>query len=48
MDNANLVSTPADTHMPLQATQGSDDLALSTSVPYHEVVGCLMYAMVLT
>ena len=47
LDQANPVSTPADTHMPLQATLGPDDQPLPTSVPYREAVGCLMYAMVL-
>jgi hypothetical protein len=48
LDQANPVSTPADTHMPLQATLGQDDLPLPSSIPYREAVGCLMYAMVLT
>lgn len=48
LDKANPVSTPADTHMHLQSNLGSDDLPLSSSVPYREAVGCLMYAMVLT
>ena len=48
LDQANTISTPADTHMPLQESLGEDDLTLSSSIPYREVVGCLMYAMVLT
>ena len=48
LDTANFVSTPADTHLPLQATQGPDDLALPPSVLYCKAVGCLTYAMVLT
>ena len=48
LDTANPVSTPADTHNPLQASQGPDDTLLPPSVPYREAVGCLMYAMVLT
>ena len=48
LDQANPVSTPADTHMPLQAALGPDDHPLPTSIPYREAVGCLMYAMVLT
>ena len=48
LDQANTVSTPADTHMPLQETLGDDDLTLSSTIPYREAVGCLMYAMVLT
>ena len=44
LDNA----TPADTHNPLQASQGPDDVLLPSSIPYREAVGCLMYAMVLT
>ena len=48
LDVANHVSTPADTHNPLQATQGPDDLPLPSFVPYREAVACLMYAMVLT
>ena len=48
LDQANTVSTPADTHMPLQESLGDDDLTLSSSIPYREAVGCLMYAMVLT
>lgn len=48
LDKVNIVSTPADTHMPLQETLGDDDLTLSSSIPYREAVGCMMYAMVLT
>lgn len=48
LDTTNLNSTPADTHAPLQETQGPDDLPLPPTVPYREAVGCLMYAMVLT
>ena len=48
LDNNNYVSTPANTHMPLQATQGFDNLVLPPSVPYREAVGCLIYVMVLT
>ena len=48
LDQANPVLTPADTHMPLQATLGPDDHPLPPSIPYREAVGCLMYAMVLT
>jgi hypothetical protein len=48
LDTATTVSTPADTHNPLQAFQGPDDVLLPSSIPYREVVGCLMYAMVLT
>ena len=48
LDQANHISTPADTHLPLQATMGPDDLPLSSTIPYREAVGCLMYAMVLT
>lgn len=48
LDTANYVSTPTDTHLPLQATQGPDDLALPPLVPYREAVGCLMYAIVFT
>ena len=48
LDTANPVSTPADTHNPLQVSQGPDDTLLPPSVPYREAVGCLMYAMVLT
>ena len=47
LDQVNLVSTPADIHMPLQAILGPDDHPLPTFVPYREAVGCLMYAMVL-
>ena len=48
LDQANPVSTPADTHMPLQAALGPDDHPLPSTIPYREAVGCLMYAMVLT
>ena len=48
LEQANTVSIPADTHMPLQESLGEDDLTLSSSIPYREAVGCLMYAMVLT
>ena len=48
LDQANTLSTPADTHMPLKDSLGEDDLPLSPSIPYREAVGCLMYAMVLT
>ena len=48
LDKANPVTTPADTHVPLQAMLGPDDHTLPPSVPYREAVGCLMYAMVLT
>ena len=48
LDQANTVSTPADTHLPLQESLGDNDLTLSSSIPYREAVGCLMYAMVLT
>lgn len=46
LEKANPVTTPADIHMPLQTTMGPDDLPLPPSIPYREVVGCLMYAMV--
>jgi hypothetical protein len=48
LNKANPVSTPADTHMPLQALLGPDKLTLPSSIPYQEAVGCRMYAMVLT
>ena len=48
LEQANPMTTPADTHVPLQATMGLDDLPLPPSIPYREAVGCLMYAMVLT
>jgi hypothetical protein len=48
LETANPVSTPADTHIHLQATPGPDDALLPSSIPYREAVGCLMYAMVLT
>ena len=48
LDQANPVSTPADTHMPLQDALGPYDHPFPTSIPYREAVGCLMYAMVLT
>jgi hypothetical protein len=48
LDIGNFVSTPGDTHLPLQANQGPDDVALPPSVPYRKAVGCLMYAKVLT
>lgn len=48
LEHATLVSTPADTHVPLQKTLGPNDTLLSSSIPYREDVGCLMYAMVLT
>ena len=48
LDNANTVTTPADTHVSLQATLGADDHPLPPTIPYREAVGCLMYAMVLT
>jgi hypothetical protein len=48
LDTATPVSTPTDTHNPLQASQGPNDVILPPSIPYRKVVGCLMYAMVLT
>ena len=48
LDTANPISTPADTHVPLQESLGPDDTLLPPSIPYREAVGCLMYAMVLT
>lgn len=50
LDQANHVSTPADTHVHLQEKLGPDDLPLSPSIPYRsrEAMGCLMYAMDLT
>ena len=48
LDTTNTVSTPADTHVPLQASQGPDDTLLPSSVPYRKAVRFLMYAMVLT
>ena len=48
LDTANTITTPADTHVPLQNTLGSDDQPLPPTVPYREAVGCLMYAMVMT
>lgn len=48
LENANPISTPTDTHVPLQESLGPDDTLLPPSIPYREAVGCLMYAMVLT
>lgn len=48
LDKANLVSTPTKTHMPFQATLGSDDLTPSPFIPYRKAIGCLIYAMVRT
>ena len=48
LDTANPISTPADINVHLQETQGPDDHELSSSIPFREVVGCLMYAMVTT
>ena len=48
LENANPVTTPADTHVSLQASLGPDDLPLPPTIPYREAVGCLMYAMILT
>lgn len=48
LDQANHVSTLADTHLPLQAIMELDDLPLFSTIPYREAIGCLMYAMVLT
>lgn len=48
LQKANPISTPTDTHVPLQETLGPDDIILPPSIPYREAVGCLMYAMVLT
>ena len=38
LEQANTVSTPADTHTPLQETMGDNDLTLPASVPYAKLL----------